>query len=113
MSARRAPREPQPENRIPDTRTSWGPAILVGAVLVAGAVVVRSSLEETNRKLDEMRSALDETRQAVRGLAAARPSPPQQRGPDPNRRYDVNTAGAPAKGPATAKIRVVEFSDFQ
>ncbi len=38
---------------------------------------------------------------------------PQRRGPDPNRVYAINTAGAPAKGPAGAPVTIAEFSDFQ
>ncbi len=33
--------------------------------------------------------------------------------PDPGKRYNVNIAGAPVKGPADAKVSIVEFSDFQ
>ena len=47
-------------------------------------------------------------------LAASRPAAaPARRGLDPNRRYKVNTKGAPAKGVRTAQVEIVEFSDFQ
>ena len=35
------------------------------------------------------------------------------RGPDPNRAYSINTAGAPIKGPTEAVVTIAEFSDFQ
>jgi len=38
---------------------------------------------------------------------------PPQRGPDPNRVYDIKTAGAPSKGPLSASVTIAEFSDFQ
>jgi hypothetical protein len=40
-------------------------------------------------------------------------APSRRRGPDPNRRYAVNTKGAPTLGPEAAPITVVDFSDFQ
>ena len=36
---------------------------------------------------------------------------PARSGPDPNRVYTINTAGSPAKGPASAPITIAEFSD--
>jgi hypothetical protein len=43
----------------------------------------------------------------------SQPAAQQRRGPDPNRAYQIKTAGAPAKGPSTAAITIAEFSDFQ
>ena len=34
-------------------------------------------------------------------------------GPDPNRVHTIKTAGAPTKGPDTAAVTIVEFSEFQ
>ena len=48
------------------------------------------------------------------GSGAARPAAqPSRRGPDPQRVYQIKTAGAPAKGAASAPITIAEFSDFQ
>ena len=38
---------------------------------------------------------------------------PRRAGPDPSRVYTIKTAGAQAKGPETAVVTIVEFSEFQ
>ena len=55
---------------------------------------------------------------ALLAIIAAKGSPTKaaaapRRGPDPNKVYQVAIAGSATKGPASAKIAVVEFSDFQ
>ncbi len=89
-------------------------ALIIGAAVLGGALIIRSALQKTTDQVSEMRLALNDTKQAL--VAAAQARPAAQRapsGPDPNRRYTVNTAGAPAKGPGSAQVKIVEFSDFQ
>ena len=38
---------------------------------------------------------------------------PRPAGPDPNRIHKINTAGAQTKGPETAPVTIIEFSEFQ
>jgi hypothetical protein len=89
-------------------------AVILGAAVVVGSVMIRSSLDQGTAELAGVRAALSDF---PRQLAAAAPPTPSRAArparPDPNRRYSVNTAGSPAKGPQTAKITIVEFSDFQ
>jgi protein-disulfide isomerase len=44
---------------------------------------------------------------------SARPAQPARRGPDPDRVYQIKTAGSPSKGPSGAPVTIAEFSDFQ
>jgi len=82
---------------------------------VGSSLIIRSALKGATEQMGEIRLALNDTRQALVAAAQARPAAPAAppTGPDPNRRYTVNTAGSPAKGPATARVKIVEFSDFQ
>jgi len=92
-----------------------GAAIIGGSILASGALV-NVSIRGTAEKLDAIQVSLTETRDQLKTLAAARPAPaakPKQRGPDPDKVYAIKTSSAPAKGPRTAKVEVVEFSDFQ
>jgi len=90
-------------------------ALIVGVAVVGGSLIIRSALQRATDQMGEIRMALNDTKQALVSAAQARPPVPAAppTGPDPNRRYTVNTAGSPARGPATARIKIVEFSDFQ
>ena len=93
-------------------------AVVAVAVIVGSLVLARSlnrvtqQLDRTAGRLDEIRGAVAEAKDALGNLQGT-PTQAARRGPDPNRRYTVNTAGSPTIGPATAAVTVVEFSDFQ
>ena len=55
---------------------------------------------------------LDRAHQLAARTAQA-PAPAVQQGPDPNRVYTIETAGAPVRGPIGAPVTVAEFADFQ
>ncbi len=95
-------------------------AAIVGLAVIGGSLVLANSLnrvtqqlDRTGGRLDEIRGAVADAKDALSNLqVAAAPAAPR-RGPDPNRRYTVNVADSPARGPETAAITIVEFSDFQ
>jgi protein-disulfide isomerase len=93
-----------------------GVAVIVGAVLVANALNrVTAQVNSAAAGLQEIKTALADAQKTLQQTARAQPArqPPRRRGPDPNKVYTVPTKGAPIKGPQTAKIKIVEFSDFQ
>jgi protein-disulfide isomerase len=91
-------------------------ALIIGGTILAGSWMVKSSLEETGSRLDGINAGLADAKQALVAVAKAQQAPPSKagrKGPDPNKRYTINTANSPRKGPANAKVTLVEFSDFQ
>jgi protein-disulfide isomerase len=84
-------------------------ALIVSAALVGSAMLLKGSLDQTAAEIGEVKGALGRLE-----AAAARPTAAAQPGrPDPSRRYTVNTSGSPSRGSESAKIAIVEFSDFQ
>jgi hypothetical protein len=108
-----APPPPPPAAGV-DTITLITLAGLVGALLVSFASWQKIGFIE-ERLDDRLRRIEVQVGQVVDNAAraAARPAQPQRRGPDPDRVYDIKTAGAPVKGAARAPITIAEFSDFQ
>jgi hypothetical protein len=109
-----------PEN---SGRTTLVGAVIVGVCVVVGSAIVASALngvttqlDRTTQRLEEIKTAMADAQKALANVArapAAAPTPQRRRGPDPDKRYDINIAGSPAKGVQTAKVKIVEFSDFQ
>ena len=86
-------------------------ALILALAILGGSYLVKSSLD---RGADDIRESLAEIQSALGAappVAAAAAAP--RRGPDPTRRHTVNVAGAPARGPVGASVKLVEFSDFQ
>ncbi len=87
-------------------------SLILGASILGGSMLLQSSVNETANQLSGLRSAVANLKLAAPAAAptqaAARPGRP-----DPSRRYEVETKGSPARGPESAKVSVVEFSDFQ
>ncbi|HVN37184.1 MAG TPA: thioredoxin domain-containing protein [Myxococcota bacterium] len=84
-------------------------AVILGVAIVAGAVLIRISVDNAAHEVAGLREVL-----ARGGAPGPAPQAAAQPGrPDPNRRYSINTQGAPSKGNPDAKLAIVEFSDFQ
>ena len=94
-------------------RQALAAAAIVGAAVVLGSLVLALSLDRVTGRLDEIRAEVADTRDALSNLQMAAAPAPQPRAPDPNRRYAINVAGAPALGPETAAVTIAEFADFQ
>ena len=95
----------------------WAPALVVGGAILASGFVIKSAVDDTSAQLDEIHTGIVETRQALNAAVRVRGATPPpsraRRGPDPEKKYTVQTAGRPTKGKANAKIEIVEFSDFE
>jgi protein-disulfide isomerase len=88
-------------------------ALILGASIVAGGILVQSSIDNAATQIAGVRTALSDMKSSLQAAAAPAAQPARAERPDPNRRYTVNTKGSPAKGPEGAKVTLVEFSDFQ
>jgi protein-disulfide isomerase len=100
-------------------RQTLGAAAIVGVAVIAGSLILAYSLNRVTEQLDrttgrlgEIRAAVADAKDALSNLQVAA-APSRRKGPDPNRRYTVNTKGAPALGSETAAVTIVAFSDFQ
>jgi protein-disulfide isomerase len=103
------------------------PSFYVNGRFVGGAVPfemfdgkVQEVMKEADAKLKSGTSAAQLYNEVTKGglteVAAAppqAPGAPQAPPPDDNKVYDVAAGDGPAKGPASAKVTIIEFSDFQ
>ena len=90
-------------------------AIILGLSIVTGSYMIKSSVDvgavQLGEVAGEMQELVAKMAAAPAGAAAARPSRAGR--PDPAKEYKVAIGDAPTKGPKAAKIKIVEWSDFQ
>ena len=86
-------------------------AIILGFSILGGSYLLKESIDEGAVALVGLQAAVEKS--AARPAAAAPTQAARGGRPDPNRNYKIDIAGAPSKGPKSAKVTLVDWSDFQ
>jgi protein-disulfide isomerase len=84
-------------------------AIVLGISIVGSSFLLTSSIDRASVQVSQAVANLKAVKGADGALQAAAASGRPQQG----KIYEVDIGDAPAKGPKTAKVTIVEFSDFQ
>src|SRR5258707_12548485 len=87
-------------------------ATVVLGGLLAGGGPSPADVEEIKKGQKEILAKLDALDKAVAQVKAA-PAAAQRPQIDPNKVYPLAAGDSPSRGPADAKIMIVEFSDYQ
>jgi len=103
---------------------STGPATIVAALIVGmsmlgAAFVLQTSLDRNSLRVAETLSAIAVSASSLAkagGPPAAAPAavrPSRGGRPDPAKIYAIALGDAPTRGPQSAAVKIVEWSDFQ
>ena len=87
--------------------------VLMALVTLWGCGATPQDVEELKKNQKDILAKLEALSADVKA-AAARPAPAAAPGqPDPNKIYTLNVGNSPVKGPKDAKVKIIEFSDYQ
>lgn len=70
-------------------------------------------LEAQQKDVVTKLEGLEKQNKEILAKAGSAAKPAAANAPDPNKKWDINIGSSFAKGPATAKVTIVEWSDFQ
>ena len=86
--------------------------LLLGAVTLAACGTSPADIEEIKKGQKDILAKLDNLEKSVQKAQAAAPAAARP-ATDANKVYDLQVGNTPVRGPKTAKVSIVEFSDFQ
>ena len=84
---------------------------LIGLATLSACGASPGDVEEIKKGQKDILARLDGLDKAVQQVKASAPPPRPQM--DPNKVYDIPIGSSPVRGPKTAKVSIIEFSDFQ
>jgi len=84
---------------------------LTALVVVWGCGATPQDVEELKKNQKDILAKLEALSADVKARPAAPAAAPGQ--PDPNKVYALSVGNSPVKGPKDAKVRIIEFSDYQ
>ncbi len=90
--------------------------VIAGLVLVTGLVACQSNpadIEELRKGQKDILDKLAALEKNVQQIKTAPPAAPARPQIDPNKVYNIPVGTSPARGRDSAKVTIVEFSDYQ
>ena len=92
-------------------------AVILGLSVVTGSFILKGAIDGGAAQLSavagEMKDLSGKIAAAPAGGAKAAARPARAGRPDPGKKYQVDIGPSPTRGPNSAPIKIVEWSDFQ